>query len=104
MARTYHEDPSDPDLSVHVGDRELLIRDRYETASMVNDTLIAIEFFVGSLYFFAPDHAPGVWLFVIGSAQLAVRPVIRLSRRITLRRIAARRGAVGRTHESAEDF
>lgn len=105
MPPTSGHDP-DPDLTLQLGHREVLIRDRYETASIVNDALIAIEFFIGSFYFFAQNHDPGVWLFVLGSAQLAIRPAIRLSRRITLRRMQSRRPAVGsgRSHEDPEDF
>lgn len=95
---------ADSDLTLHLGRREILIRDRYETASIVNDALIAIEFFVGSFYFFAQNHDPGVWLFVVGSAQLAIRPAIRLSRRITLRRMESERAVVGPPHEDPEDF
>ena len=83
-----------------VAGREFTIRDRYETASIVNDALIALEFFVGSFFFFdgVPDPDVGVWLFVVGSAQLAIRPAIRLSRRLTLRRMGSR------FHESSDDF
>ncbi|MET0187907.1 MAG: YrhK family protein [Pseudonocardia sediminis] len=106
MPPTFSHDPADPDLTLHLGHRELLIRDRYETASIINDALIAIEFFIGSFYFFAQDHDPGVWLFVVGSAQLAIRPAIRLSRRVTLRRLESERAGVGsrRSHEDPEDF
>lgn len=103
MPPTFSDDPADPNLRLHFRGRELLIRDRYETASIINDALIAVEFFVGSLYFFAQDHDPGVWLFVIGSAQLAIRPAIRLSRRVTMRRMAAQ-GLAGPSHEDSEDF
>ncbi|MFP5021866.1 YrhK family protein [Pseudonocardia phyllosphaerae] len=104
---TFSEDPSDPDISLKIGDREILIRDRYETASIINDTLIAIEFFIGSIWFFFADHDPGIWLFVIGSAQLLARPAIRLARRVTLNRMEHEQGAAavrGRGHEDPEDF
>ena len=103
MPPTFSDDPADPNLHLSLGGRELLIRDRYETASIINDTLIAIEFFIGSIYFFAQDHDPGVWLFVIGSAQLAIRPAIRLSRRVTMRRLAAQ-GRAGGSYQDSEDF
>jgi hypothetical protein len=103
MAEPEYDDPDDPNITVTLAGREITIRDRYETASIVNDALIALEFLVGSFFFFEglPSSAKdvGVWLFVVGSAQLAVRPAIRLSRRFTLRRLAGRR-----YHESADDF
>jgi hypothetical protein len=104
MTEPVSDDPDDPDITMTVAGREITIRDRYETASIVNDALIAMEFLVGSFFFFfegVADKDVGVWLFVVGSAQLAIRPAIRLSRRFTLRRLASQgRGY----HESADDF
>lgn len=100
MAKPVYDDPDDPNLTLTVVGREITIRDRYETASIVNDVLIAVEFFLGSFFFFswAEEIASkdiGVWLFVIGSAQLMIRPAIRLARRVTLRRLAAEADAAG---------
>lgn len=92
------------DLDIHLpGRRDLVVlRDRYEIASILNDLLIAVWFLVGSILFFreATTYA-GTWLFVLGSAQLAIRPTIRLGRRIHLQRRAQ---AQNRTHESDDDF
>jgi hypothetical protein len=103
MAKPVSDDPDDPNITMTVAGREITIRDRYETASIVNDALIAVEFLVGSFFFFegVTDKNVGVWLFVVGSAQLAIRPVIRLSRRFTLRRMAT---GDRHYHESADDF
>ncbi len=103
-----HDDPQDPNLTVTVAGREITIRDRYETASIVNDVLIAIEFFVGSFFFFSwveefASKDVGVWLFVVGSAQLMIRPAIRLARRVSLRRMAASSGS-GAYHADSQDF
>ncbi|GAA4854402.1 hypothetical protein GCM10023201_55410 [Actinomycetospora corticicola] len=102
------DDPNDPNITLSLGGREITIRDRYETASIVNDVLIAIEFFVGSFFFFSwfEEIAPkdvGVWLFVVGSAQLMIRPAIRLARRVSLRRMAASSGSQ-RYHADSQDF
>jgi hypothetical protein len=104
MAKPVSDDPDDPNITLTLAGREITIRDRYETASIVNDALIALEFFIGSFFFFegVTDKDVGVWLFVVGSAQLAIRPAIRLSRRFTLRRLASE--GRGRYHESADDF
>ena len=88
MAKPMSDDPDDPNITMTVAGREITIRDRYETASIVNDALIAVEFLVGSFFFFE------------GSAQLAIRPAIRLSRRFTLRRMTGDRPY----HESGDDF
>ena len=81
---------------------EIVLRQRYEIASILNDLLIAIWFIVGSVLFFsAATTTAGTWLFLIGSVQLAVRPVIRLGRRVHLTRRAGRRRP---RHESSDDF
>jgi hypothetical protein len=76
------------DMVVTLGHEQLVIHRRYETASILNDFLVAIWFLVGSVMFFFPDWVvAGTWLFVLGSAQLLVRPCIRLAHHIHLRRL-----------------
>lgn len=107
------DDPYDPNITMTLAGREITIRDRYETASIVNDVLIALEFFVGSFFFFSwveeiASKDIGVWLFVVGSAQLMIRPAIRLARRVSLRRLAEANQAAGSRpasyHEDSHDF
>lgn len=77
-------------LVIHVGHEELVIRRRYEVASICNDLLVALWFIVGSVFFlFADLVTAGTWLFLVGSVQLAIRPLIRLRRQVHLRRIGA---------------
>ena len=74
-------------LVLRLGRDELLIRRRYEVLSIVNDFLIALWFIVGSILFFSPATATaGTWMFLLGSLELGIRPVIRLSRHVQLRR------------------
>lgn len=78
----------DAPLTIKIGHEELLIRRRYETLSIVNDFMIAIWFLIGSVFFLHADLVTsGTWLFILGSAQLAVRPVLRLAAHIHLQRI-----------------
>ena len=71
-----------------VGREEVVVRRRYELASIVNDLLIGIWFAVGSILFFSPATTrAGTWLFLVGSIQLTIRPVIRLTRNLHLRRV-----------------
>jgi len=73
-------------LYLTVGRDEFVIRNRYEIAATVNDLLIGLLFLVGSCFFFYPSmEDSGVWLFVIGSAGLLIRPLIRLARNIHIR-------------------
>src|SRR5699024_3294052 len=89
-----------PAITLSLGHDELVIRGRYETLSIVNDLLIAVWFLIGSiLFFFEYTVTLGTWLFVLGSAQLLLRPAIRLTRRVHLRRIGTHHG-----HETARDL
>ncbi|GAA0513658.1 YrhK-like protein [Saccharopolyspora erythraea NRRL 2338] len=83
-----------------IGHGELLLRHRYEMASIVNDILIAFWFIVGSLLFFSPlTTTAGVWMFLLGSIELAIRPSIRLVRHLHLRKVQK-----SIEHESDQDF
>jgi hypothetical protein len=85
-----------------MGHEEVVIRRRYEVLSIINDILVAIWFLVGSILFFseATTYA-GTWLFVLGSVELLIRPMIRLARRVHLQRLPDGRG--GAT-EAGPDF
>jgi len=90
---------TDPDLVLHLGHEELVVRRRYETLSIANDFLIALAFTVGSVFFFTESTMrAGTWLFLIGSVLLMIRPTIRLIRRTHLVRVG------GPASESARDF
>ncbi len=92
------------DLHIPYTDDEIVLRDRYEILSIVNDLLIAVWFLIGSILFFRESTAyAGTWLFVLGSAQLMLRPSIRLSRRVHLQRHRQRHGGQGPT-DSSQDF
>ncbi|KID30713.1 YrhK-like protein [Prauserella sp. Am3] len=85
---------------IRIGNEELIVRRRYEVASIVHDLLIAVWFVVGSVLFFSPEtETVGTWLFLLGSIELLIRPIIRLSRRVHLRRFSGD----GPT-EAAHDF
>lgn len=87
---------------VEFGEHELIIRQRYEVISIVNDILIGLWFVVGSILFFFDSLVyAGTWLFVIGSVEMLVRPTIRLTRRIHLGRMHS--GLPG-TADAAHDF
>lgn len=81
---TTHDSP----LIIHIGHDELVIRQRYETLSIVNDVVTALMFVIGSILFFKESTTyAATWLFTIGSVLFLVRPLIRLTRRVHLRRI-----------------
>lgn len=78
-------------INLRIGSEELVIRQRYEVLSIANDILIAAWFIVGSIMFFSPSSTElGTWMFLIGSIELMIRPVIRLSRRVHLKHVQER--------------
>lgn len=97
-AMSGHEESSD--LTIRVGREELIIRRRYEAASIVNDVMIAVWFIVGSAMYFSEELATvGTWCFLAGSIELLIRPLIRLSRLIHLQRLGGRQ-----PREASHDF
>ena len=79
------------DLSLRVGRRQIDIERRWEAASIVNDILVGLWFVAGSVINLATDlDDVGLWLYLMGSAQLLARPVIRLMRRVHVRGMAER--------------
>jgi hypothetical protein len=91
-------------VTVRIGHEEIVIRQRYEVVSIVNDILIAVWFTLGSVLFFNESTVTlGTWFFLAGSIQLLVRPVIRLSRHVHLQRTRAG-SAVGRPSDLPDDF
>lgn len=74
-------------LTFTIGREEMVIRRRYEVLSILNDLGIGIWFLVGSVMFLSSAWETfGTWLFIVGSAQLLIRPLIRLAHHIHLRR------------------
>jgi hypothetical protein len=68
---------------LRIGHDELVLQHRYEFVSVVNDIMIALWFIAGSMLFFSGALATeGVWCFLVGSVELLIRPVIRLTRLI----------------------
>lgn len=78
----------DRTLTITLGHEELVIRRRYEVLSILNDLMVALWFVAGSILFFSESTTTiGTWFFLIGSVQLLLRPVIRLTRRVHLQRV-----------------
>jgi len=87
-------------ITLTLGNQELVLRQRFELLSIINDIGIFLFFTVGSVAFYWHElFNVGVTLFVIGSVQLGIRPLIRLARRIQLRSLTR-----GTPNEVARDF
>ena len=113
MTDQHREEPPSPggkpetsaQLALRIGKEELVIRQRYEAASVVNDILIALWFIVGSLLFFS-EHwmQTGTWCFLLGSIQLLIRPAIRLQRQLHVQRLRQRNHRPPVPHDSSQDY
>jgi hypothetical protein len=87
---------------VHFGHDELIIRQRYEVLSILNDIMVGLWFVVGSFFFFSDALTyTGTWFFVAGSFELLIRPGIRLARRVHLQRYHP---TVAGTSDAGNDF
>lgn len=76
------------DIDIRIGNDEFIIRQRYDALGAFNDLLIAVWFLIGS-FFFLNDNlvTDGTWLFILGSAQLLIKPVIKLASLIHINRL-----------------
>lgn len=80
-------DREPPSALIPLGPEVVVIRNRYEALSIVNDLMLGVWFTVGSILFFSESTSTAATaLFLLGSVQMLIRPVIRLSRRVHLRR------------------
>jgi len=69
-----------------VDERRLQLQHRYEWLHIANDIVIALWFIIGSIFFFyAKLSYAGTWLFVLGSTQMMIGPVIRILHKIHLK-------------------
>ncbi len=65
--------------------RERKVKRFYDWLSIANDIMVGLEFVIGSI-FFLPSESKystlGVYLFIVGSTQLLIRPMINIARRV----------------------
>lgn len=66
----------------------IVIQRRYEALGAVNDLLIAVWFLIGSFFFLKEALVlDGTWLFILGSAQLLIKPMIKLTSLVHVKRV-----------------
>ena len=62
-----------------LGQKHIIIQRRYEMLGAINDLLIAVWFLIGSFFFLTASLVEsGTWLFVVGGAQLLIKPTLKL--------------------------
>lgn len=87
-AQKKEKQKSNAEIDVDIGRYEVIIGRRYGFFYTVNDILIAVWFIIGSIFFFWDStQEVGTWLFLIGSVELLIRPLIRIARNSHLKRI-----------------
>jgi len=78
-------------LDIDVGQEHIVIQRRYDALGAVNDLLIAVWFLIGSFFFLKESlTTDGTWLFILGSAQLLIKPLIKLISLIHVGRVFKR--------------
>src|SRR5690625_7604891 len=81
-------EPNDDNPRIHIplGRRHsAVLIHRYEALSILNDIFIGIFFTVGSVFFFFPQlETLALTLFLLGSIDFLLRPVIRLAHRMNV--------------------
>uniref|UniRef100_A6VWH7 YrhK domain-containing protein n=1 Tax=Marinomonas sp. (strain MWYL1) TaxID=400668 RepID=A6VWH7_MARMS len=67
------------ELDIDIGNQHIVVQRRYEALGAFNDLMIAVWFLIGSFFFLNDSLVEsGTWLFVVGSAQLIIKPIIKL--------------------------
>lgn len=75
-------------LELDLGREHIIIQRRYEAVSALNDLLIAIWFLIGSVMFLSNSlEERGTWLFIVGSFQLLLKPLIKLASLMHVRQV-----------------
>ncbi|ASK60812.1 hypothetical protein CFK37_00620 [Virgibacillus phasianinus] len=66
-------------LDVQLGTYEVSFSKKYRFLALMNDFTLGLEFLIGSvLFLFESTQTGGTILFIIGSAQLLARPIIKI--------------------------
>lgn len=66
-------------MELDLGQKHIITQRRYEALGAINDFLIAVWFLIGSFFFLSDSLVEsGTWLFIVGSAQLLIKPVLKL--------------------------
>ena len=76
------------DIELNLGREHIVVQRRYEALGAINDLCIAIWFLIGSFFFLTNALTEsGTWLFIVGSAQLLIIPLIKVVSLVHVNRI-----------------
>ncbi len=72
----------------NLGEEHVRVQRKYDALGALNDLLIAIWFLIGSVFFLSSSLVEdGTWLFILGSAQLLIKPALKLASLIHVSRV-----------------
>lgn len=75
-------------MELDLGQKHIITQRRYEALGAINDFLIAVWFLIGSFFFLSDSLVEsGTWLFIVGSAQLLIKPVLKLISLVHVKKI-----------------
>jgi len=75
-------------MELDLGQKHIITQRRYEALGAINDFFIAVWFLIGSFFFLSDALVQsGTWLFIVGSAQLLIKPVLKLISLIHVKKI-----------------
>ncbi|WP_160064270.1 YrhK family protein [Psychromonas sp. L1A2] len=75
-------------MELDLGQQHIITQRRYEALGAINDFFIAVWFLIGSFFFLSDSLVQsGTWLFIVGSAQLLIKPVLKLISLIHVKKI-----------------
>ncbi|WJY27199.1 MULTISPECIES: YrhK family protein [Sporosarcina] len=75
------------DVEVKAGKHIIFFNKNYKYIFIINELILGLEFIVGSVFFlFDSLKTAGTILFIIGSVQFFLRPVMKILHAISLRK------------------
>ncbi|WP_158233746.1 YrhK family protein [Sporosarcina sp. P3] len=76
------------EYEVKLGKHIIFFNKNYRYIFIINELVLGVIFIVGSVFFFFESlKTAGIILFVVGSAQLFIRPILKILHATTLRKI-----------------
>ncbi|MFD1064836.1 YrhK family protein [Oceanobacillus locisalsi] len=82
---------SNRELDLHLNRVELRVTSIYKLLYQINDLVLGLIFLIGSFLFFSEDTTfAGTILFVIGSIQMLIRPIISITHDFHLSKVKKR--------------
>lgn len=83
-----HLTDNQKNVEVQIGKHIIFFNKHYKYIFIINELVLGIEFVVGSAFFFFESlKTAGIILFIVGSAQMFLRPVLKIFHAISLKKV-----------------